>query len=86
MSPPFLPRAVATWITPELIERTRRVWQPYYSQPLTSADAIEILENTARLIAALGQSSMAQSVPRETPDEAQKKRRNRMRKRRAAKA
>ena len=33
------------WMTPELIAETQRVWGPYYDQPMTVADAVEILGN-----------------------------------------
>ena len=38
-----------SWVTPELVSDTTRVWQPYYDQPLTEEDAIEILRNVGRL-------------------------------------
>lgn len=38
-----------SWITPELIEDTIRVWQPYYAEPLTQQDAIAILQNVGKL-------------------------------------
>lgn len=47
--PPGLP----AWITPELVERTIAVWQPYYAGTLSTDDAIEILRNCERLFAAL---------------------------------
>jgi hypothetical protein len=37
------------WITPEVVEQTRTVWQPYYHSPLTDDDAIEILLNVGNL-------------------------------------
>lgn len=44
--PPGLP----AWITPELVERTIAVWQPYYSFTLSVDDAVEILRNCASLL------------------------------------
>jgi hypothetical protein len=38
------------WITTELIEATIRVWQPFYKNPLTRADALEILQRVGHLI------------------------------------
>jgi hypothetical protein len=35
--------ALPAWITPELIELTIRIWQPYYETPLTSEEAIAML-------------------------------------------
>ena len=48
-SSPSANSGVPTWITPELIELTLRVWQPYYSQPLTTADAVAMLLDVAQL-------------------------------------
>lgn len=41
--------AVPRWITPELIERTIRVWQPRYGQPLSADDAVQIILTASRL-------------------------------------
>ena len=46
-------RTVPDWITPELIDETIRVWQPYYREPLTRQDAIEMLSDISRLVAVL---------------------------------
>lgn len=41
------------WITPQLVERTLRVWQKYAPQPLTIEDAYTILLSVGRLFAVL---------------------------------
>ena len=41
--------ALPGWITPQVVEQTRAVWQPYYKSPLTDDDAIEILLNVGNL-------------------------------------
>lgn len=41
------------WISDELIQKTLRVWQPYYAQPLTREDAIEMITNVGRLFSVL---------------------------------
>jgi hypothetical protein len=42
------------WITPSLIERTLRIWQPFYKEAqLTPAHAVQILVGMGRLFAAL---------------------------------
>ncbi len=38
------------WITPLLIAQTIKTWQPYYSEPLSVDDAIEILQNCGNLL------------------------------------
>ena len=40
---------VPRWITPELVERTIRVWQPRYCQPLSTDDAVQIILTASRL-------------------------------------
>lgn len=46
-----LPQAAAlpAWITPALIAQTRIVWQPYYAEPLSHDDAIELLSSVGAL-------------------------------------
>ena len=48
-------RTVPDWITPELIEETLRVWQPYYASTLTAKDAAYILTGVGRLLETLTQ-------------------------------
>lgn len=45
-----LPSGTPAWITPELVELTQKVWQPYYDTPLTLEDAITILRNASGLL------------------------------------
>lgn len=42
-------RRAPAWITEELIADTISTWQPYYDEPLTEQDAIEVLVNVGRL-------------------------------------
>lgn len=44
--PPGTPR----WISPELIEKTIRTWQPYYEKPLTPEDAVAMITGVGRLV------------------------------------
>lgn len=49
-----LPAGTPEWITPELVDRTIRVWQPFYREAqLSPADAVQILVGTGRLLAVL---------------------------------
>lgn len=49
-----LPPGTPEWITPELVDRTIRVWQPFYGKAqLSPADAVQILVGTGRLLAVL---------------------------------
>src|SRR5207247_2254558 len=48
-----LPPGTPAWITPELVQLTLSVWQPYYDTPLTVADAVTILMDVGRLLGEL---------------------------------
>ena len=48
-----VPSGAASWVTPELIEQTVRVWQPYYKEPLTPEDALAIIQSASQLYNAL---------------------------------
>ncbi len=47
--PPGLP----AWVTAELIEQTIVVWQPYYANPLTVEDAVDIMQAAGQLLKTL---------------------------------
>lgn len=52
--PVSVPPDSPEWITPQLIESTLRVWQPFYGEAqLSPADAVQILVGTGRLLAVL---------------------------------
>jgi hypothetical protein len=53
-----VPPALPAWVTPELIEDTIQVWQPYYKEDLTAADAVAIMVNVTELLAVLGEEKM----------------------------
>jgi hypothetical protein len=42
------------WVTEQLIASTLRVWQPFYNESLTAADALEILLGVGQLLDVLG--------------------------------
>lgn len=44
-----VPAGAPSWITPELIEDTLRVWQPHYQETLTPEDAVSMLLNVGEL-------------------------------------
>jgi hypothetical protein len=44
-----VPPGAPSWITPDLIADTLRVWQPYYRTPLTAEDALEMIMNVGQL-------------------------------------
>lgn len=48
-----VPPGAPAWVTAELIERTLKVWQPYYRERLTPEDAVTIVCNAGRLFRVL---------------------------------
>ena len=58
----LVPASARAWVSAELIEETLRVWQPYYADPLTVDDAVDIMLAAAGLLKAIaheGQSHEA---------------------------
>lgn len=45
-----VPAGCPLWITRDLVAKTKKTWQPYYSTELTDADTLEILLNVSHLI------------------------------------
>lgn len=52
-NPGAVPPGTPPWITRVLIERTISVWQRFYSERLTAADAVEMLITVSNLFGAL---------------------------------
>ncbi len=48
-SPTVVPSGTPEWVTPELIDHTIRVWQPYYETPLTPDEAVTMILSVGRL-------------------------------------
>ena len=53
----IVPAGTPDWITDELIERTIRVWQPYYQAVLTPEEAVTMIQTAGRLYQALSSGS-----------------------------
>lgn len=54
--PEAVQRALAgapLWVTPELIQHTLQVWQPFYDHQLIPEDALEIIMNVGHVFEAL---------------------------------
>ncbi len=58
------PGSTPTWITPELIALTLRVWQPLYPDRLTRDDAIAMLLAVGRLFLVLSGEQAHEAVRR----------------------
>ena len=50
-APQTVPPGVPRWVTAELLAETIRVWQPYYSEPLTAEDALAMILSVGQLFA-----------------------------------
>lgn len=48
-----------SWITPDAVRETLRVWSPHYRDPLTPKDAVEILLNVGNLFEVLKDATNA---------------------------
>ncbi len=55
--PSIVPAGAPDWITPELVEATIRVWQPYYQEVLTPEEAVTMIIDVGRLFDALSSGS-----------------------------
>ena len=53
-----VPSGAPAWVTADLMANTIEVWQPYYSEPLTADDALEMLLGVGRLLRVLANSSL----------------------------
>ena len=53
----IVPAGAPDWITPELVEETIRVWQPYYKDVLTPEEAVTMILDVGRLFDALSSRS-----------------------------
>jgi hypothetical protein len=53
----IVPAGSPDWITPELVEATIRVWQPYYEEVLTAEEAVTMIFTVGRLFDALSSGS-----------------------------
>ena len=53
-----VPPGAPAWATATLIEHTIRVWQPYYANPLTVEDAIDMMQAVGQLVTLLSQESV----------------------------
>jgi hypothetical protein len=51
----LLPPGTPPWITMDLIRETVRVWQPYYSTPISLDDAVTILSRVGQLFSVLSE-------------------------------
>ena len=53
----IVPAGAPDWITPELVEATIRVWQPYYAEILSPEEAVTMIQSVGRLFLALSSES-----------------------------
>ena len=56
-APSGFPAGTPHWITPELIEATIRVWQPYYETVISPEEAITMIQSVGRLYQAFSSGS-----------------------------
>ena len=61
---PVVPTGAPAWVTPELIEKTVKVWQPYYEEELIPEDALAIILGAGRVFEYLAQGFRHETVCR----------------------
>lgn len=49
----IVPPGAPVWITPELVALTLKTWQPYYTTPLSSDDAVIMIQSAGQLFGLL---------------------------------
>jgi hypothetical protein len=57
-----VPVGAPSWITPELIENTIRVWQPFYSDQLIPEDALAIIKGVAGIVEVMSSGADHETV------------------------
>ena len=45
-----VPTGAPSWVTPELLQKTMEVWQPYYEQELIPEDALAIIMGAGQIL------------------------------------
>lgn len=58
------PASTPAWITRDLIDLTRKIWQPFYKEFLTPEIAVTILQGVGRLFAVISGSTTHETVRR----------------------
>jgi len=62
-----VPAGAPGWVTVELMQQTRRVWQPYYREPLNALDLLEMILGVGRMLDLLSQGTDHETVRRVGP-------------------
>lgn len=63
-TPPVVPSDAPAWVTPEMIEKTLKVWQPYYEQELIPEDALAIIMGVGRIFEFLAEGHSDETIRR----------------------
>lgn len=59
-----VPSGAPAWVTPELIEKTLQIWQPYYEKQLIPEDALAIMMGVGQLREFLGEGHSHETICR----------------------
>ena len=59
-----IPAGAPSWVTAELIERTLKTWQPYYSHQLIEADALEMIMGVDQLFGVVSRDNSNEKIRR----------------------
>jgi hypothetical protein len=64
-----VPPGAPAWVTPELIQHTLRVWQPFYEHPLTTQDALGMILSIGRIVEPLTEPDREPTSEKTGPDD-----------------
>ncbi len=59
-----VPSGAPSWVTPELLEKTVKVWQPYYEEELIPEDALAIIMGVGRIFEFLADGHSDETIRR----------------------
>lgn len=59
-----MPSGAPSWVTPELIQKTLEVWQPYYEEDLIPEDALAMIMGASQLFHCLSEGHRHETVRR----------------------
>ncbi|MAT13665.1 MAG: hypothetical protein CMJ46_00120 [Planctomyces sp.] len=63
-TPLVVPSDAPAWVTPDMIEKTLKVWQPYYEEELIPEDALAIIMGVGRILEFLAEGHSDETIRR----------------------
>lgn len=57
-----IPAGAPSWVTADLIERTIKIWQPFYTNPLIPEDALEMIMGVDQLFSVVSRTTNNEEI------------------------